>query len=317
MTDKATKFFTHPIVIVLGALLCTALWGSATPAIKIGYEHILPVRDVPSTILFAGVRFFFAGVITVIIYSIAKRRVLYPKPANIGRIMVVGAFQTILQYVFFYIGLANTTGVKGTIASGASAFFILLISAFIFRQERFTLKKLIAVLLGFSGIVVANLAGLTLDMNLIGDGFVILSTIFYAFSTLFVKRFSQYEDTVVISGYQFIFGGAVMVIIGLVSGGRIVLGSVTAVAILVYLSFLSAIAYALWGLLIKYNTVSKIAVFSFMTPVFGVVLSEIFMPGEGQVKPLNLVFALLLVSLGIFMLNYQPYKKAEKEQDGK
>jgi hypothetical protein len=45
-----------------------------------------------------------------------------------------------------------------------------------------------------------------------------------------------------------------------------------------------------------------------MTPVFGVILSEIFMPGEGQVKPLNLVFALLLVSLGIFMLNYQPHQ---------
>ena len=43
----------------------------------------------PSTILFAGVRFFFAGVITVLIYSIASGKLLYPQKANIGKIAQV------------------------------------------------------------------------------------------------------------------------------------------------------------------------------------------------------------------------------------
>ena len=61
-----SKILSNPWVVAVLALFCAALWGSATPFIKIGYELILPEKNVPSTILFAGVRFFFAGVITVL-----------------------------------------------------------------------------------------------------------------------------------------------------------------------------------------------------------------------------------------------------------
>ena len=44
--------FTNPWIIAIIALLCTLLWGSATPFIKIGYSLLLPDKDVPSTILF-------------------------------------------------------------------------------------------------------------------------------------------------------------------------------------------------------------------------------------------------------------------------
>ena len=40
--NSKSSFFTNPLVLTLGALLCCALWGSATPFIKIGYELILP-----------------------------------------------------------------------------------------------------------------------------------------------------------------------------------------------------------------------------------------------------------------------------------
>jgi len=308
---KQNKIFSHPVFIVCAALLCTALWGSATPAIKIGYEYMLPEKDLPSTILFAGVRFTLAGLLTVIIYSIARRKVLFPKRENYWRVSVVSCFQTIIQYFFFYVGLANTTGVKGTIASGSSAFFAILISALIFRQEKLTVKKIVASIIGFSGIIVVNLKGLSFDMNLMGDGFVIFSTIAYAVSSVLMKRFSKHEDPVVISGYQFILGGLVMAIVGACLGGRIDLGEGAGIAILIYLAFLSAIAYSVWGILLKYNPVSKITIFSFMTPVFGVILSEIFLRGEGNVDLPNLIIALALVSLGIFLLNfsYTPRKK--------
>ena len=71
---KGEALFTHPLFITLVVLLCCALWGSATPFIKIGYSLLLPEKDVPSTILFAGIRFFFAGVLTVVIFSIARKK---------------------------------------------------------------------------------------------------------------------------------------------------------------------------------------------------------------------------------------------------
>ena len=305
---KTDNIFTHPLVIALCALICCALWGSASPAIKIGYE-LLEVSGVPSTILFAGIRFTAAGVITVLIYSLARRKLLYPKLQNIPKVLTVSAFQTVTQYLFFYIGLANTTSVKGTIASGSSAFFCVLIASLVFRQEKLTAKKIIACVLGFLGIIIVNLDGLELTMNFLGDGFVILSTVCYAFSSVLMKRYSKYEDPVVISGYQFIIGGAFMIAVGLIAGGKLNLTNASGIALLIYLAFLSAIAYALWGMLLKFNPVSRVSIFSFTTPIFGTILSFIFLPSSNGVKPLNLAVTLVLVSLGILLLNYQPKTK--------
>ena len=306
-SEKAS-IFTKPYVLIFSALLCCALWGSASPAIKIGYQ-LLEVSGVPSTILFAGVRFFMAGVITVMIYSLARRKFLFPKKENIPRVLTVSAFQTVIQYIFFYIGLANTTSVKGTIASGSSAFFCVLIASLVFKQEKLTSKKILACVLGFAGIIVVNLSGLTLTMNFLGDGFVILSTVSYAFSSVLMKRFSKHEDPVVISGYQFIVGGAFMIILGLSLGGEISLSSGGGIALLIYLAFLSAIAYALWGLLLKFNPVSRVSIFSFTTPIFGTILSILLLPGTSGTSPVNIAITLVLVSAGIFLLNYSGKKR--------
>jgi len=311
---EKNKLFTNPVFVVLGALLCCALWGSATPFIKMGYrimfDGIKP--NVPSTILFAGIRFFFAGILTVLIYSIARKKVLYPKKENLWRVSVIAVFQTIIQYFFFYVGLANTSGEKGTIISGSSSFFAILISSLIFRQEKLTVKKIVACVVGFAGIIAVNLNGLDFNMNLEGDGFVLFSAISLAFSSVLIKIFSKHEDPVVISGYQFVLGGAVMVVTGLILGGKIDVINTEGILVLAYLSCLSAVAYALWGVLLKHNPVSKVTIFSFMTPVFGVLLTKIFMPTESNVELINMLIALALVCFGVFLLNYSIRENAEK-----
>lgn len=300
-----TKIFANPVFVALVALLCCALWGSATPFIKIGYELILPEKNTASTILFAGIRFTLAGLITILIYSIGRRKFLFPKKENFTKIATIAAFQTVIQYIFFYIGLANTTGVKGTIASGSNAFFALLVAGLIFKLEKLTFKKIFACVIGFAGIVLVNLNGLDFNMNFTGDGFVIFSAIAYAVSSVLIKIYSKYEDPVILSGYQFILGGLVMVLIGLLSGGIIVIDSLKAARVLIYLAFLSAIAYSLWGILLKHNPVSKVSIYSFMIPVFGVLLSSLMLTEQSNVSPINIIITLILVSTGIIMLNYK------------
>ena len=135
--------------------------------------------------------------------------------------------------------------------------------------------------------------------------FVILSTVSYAVSSVLMKNFSKSEDPVVISGYQFMMGGAFMIIVGLLTGGNITVSGGAAIGVLVYLSFLSAIAYALWGVLLKHNPVSRVTVFSFMIPVFGVILSTVMLPENSGVSPISLVITLVLICTGILMLNYK------------
>ncbi len=308
MENKINTFFVSPLVVACFALLCCALWGSATPFIKMGYELILPEKDTASTILFAGIRFLLAGFITVLIYSIARRKLLIPKPENFGRITLVCLFQTVLQYIFFYVGLANTSGVKGTVLSGSTAFFALLISALILKQEKLTLKKIIACILGFSGIIIVNLNGLDFNMNFFGDAFVLFSAIASAASSALTKKFSKHEDPVVISGYQFIAGGLVMIGIGFAFGGKVRFDSFAALGVIIYLAVLSAVAYSLWGILLKHNPVSKVTVYSFMTPVFGVLLSELILTEDSNVSYVNLILTLILVCTGIILINYRREK---------
>ena len=115
---------THPAVVCALALLCTFLWGSAFPSVKVGYELFsIAGGDTGSQILFAGYRFTLAGVLTWIISTVTSHRPALPKREIRSRVVLLGLIQTTMQYLFFYIGLSNTTGVKGSIITASNSFF--------------------------------------------------------------------------------------------------------------------------------------------------------------------------------------------------
>lgn len=288
------------------ALLCCALWGSAFPCIKIGYKMFSIPSDSPgSQILFAGYRFALAGVLTILFGSILQKKILMPRRQAVGKVFKISMLQTVLQYLFFYVGLAHTSGVKGAIIVGTNSLVAILIASLVFRQEKLTAPKLLGCLVGLAGVVTANLSGegLSLDLTWNGEGFVFLSVISYACSSVVMKRYSQEEDPVMLSGYQFLVGGVVMIVCGAAMGGRVRGFTVSSTLMLLYLAFLSAVAYTLWGILLKYNPVSRVAIYGFMNPVIGVLLSAILL-GEGeQAFCVRNVAALFLVSAGILIVN--------------
>lgn len=305
MEKTKNKLLTNSVFVGIMALFCCALWGSATPFIKLGYELMLPERSTPSIMLFAGIRFTLAGILVVIIYSLARRKFLIPKKENWGKVATISAFQTVIQYIFFYIGLANTSGVKGTVASSSSAFFALLVASLMFRQEKLTFKKILAMVIGFSGIILINLNGLDFNMNFTGDCFVIFSAAASGISSVLVKIFSKDEDAVILSGYQFIMGGIVLMIVGASFGGFVVISGIKALSVLIYLAFLSAAAYSIWGVLLSHNPVSKVTFYSFTTPILGVLLTMLILSENPNTSPLNILIALVLMSIGISILNYK------------
>jgi drug/metabolite transporter (DMT)-like permease len=294
-----------PIVCAL-AILCCILWGSATPSIKIGYELFnIASNDTAAQILFAGMRFVLAGFLTILFGSILSKQVLVPKKKSISSIAKLAIVQTILQYVFFYIGHAHTSGVKAAIINGSNVFLAILFAVFIFKYEKMTWVKLIGCIAGFAGIVIINLTGSGIDMNMsfAGEGAILISAAAYALSSGMIKKYSQDENPVVLSGYQFFLGGAVMCIAGLIAGGKISGFTLSSSVLLVYLAMISSVAYTVWGILLKYNPVAKVTVFGFTNPIFGVILSAIFLGEKNQAFGVQGIIALVLVSFGIFIIN--------------
>lgn len=304
MKYKENVLTKAPIVILL-AFICSALWGSAFSGVKIGYEKFgINSVDWSSQMIFAGVRFAVAGIMALVFGSISVRKLLLPNKNAIPKIAVISLFQTILQYIFYYIGLAHTTGVKAAVIVAANVFMAILISSLVYRIEKLTVRKIIGCILGFAGIIIINFSGLKggSGFNLLGDGFILISTVANGFSSVLMKKYSTGEDPVMLSGWQFFFGGLVMTLIGAICGGNI--GSVNAgsVMILLYLAFVSAAAYSLWSLLLKYNPVSKVAIFGFMNPVCGVIISSIVLK-ESDTLGIQAFVALVFVCMGIFAVN--------------
>ena len=267
--ENKDKFVTKPVGILLLACLCCFLWGSATPAIKIGYEWFgIGTNDLASRILFAGVRFTLAGVLAVIFGSIIAGKKLVPNKGSWGMICKLGLVQTVFQYIFFYMGLAYTTGVKSAIINGSQTFIAIMIACLIFKYEKLTLQKFLGCLIGFAGVIVINYdpSGMTGGFTFKGEGAILIAAIAYALSSALVKQYSQKEDPVVLSGYQFIFGGIIMTICGFAMGGQLTGWCVKSVILLIYLALISSVAYSVWGILLKHNPIGKVAVYSFTNP---------------------------------------------------
>lgn len=310
------KFFSKNYIVCICAIFCCLLWGSAFPCVKIGYNLFeIDNQSVPSLMLFAGVRFTLAGVLVIIFGCAAKRKFLFPKPKNLWRVGLVSLFQTVLQYTFFYIGLANTAGVKASVLNGLGVFFTIIAACFIFRTEKFNLVKLCGCLLGFVGVILINLGGdFSFSFSLLGEGFVIFSGLSSAIAAGLVKIFSKHEDTTALCGYQFFFGGIVLVIIGLSFGGHIPHIDVGAAFMLLYLGFLSACAFTLQGYLLRYNPVSKVAVFKSANPLFGALFSAVILGEYEHLLSWFTLLALVLVCAGIFIINRFGELKFKKRQ---
>ena len=307
MTNATQKkpFITTALGIGLLACLCCLLWGSATPAIKIGYEWFgIGAGDIASRILFAGVRFILAGILTAIFGSLIARKPLFPQKTSWGMVCKLGLVQTVLQYIFFYMGLAYTTGVKSAIINGSQTFITIVLACLVFRYEKLTLQKFLGCLIGFAGVVVINFdpSGLTGGFTLRGEGAILVAAIAYAFSSALVKNYSQKENPVVLSGYQFIFGGIIMAVFGALMSGQLTGWCFRSVLLMIYLALISSVAYSVWGILLKHNPVGKVAIYSFTNPIFSVLLSFAFL-GETSSFGIELIIALALVCIGIWLVN--------------
>ena len=295
------KIFAIPV-----AIFCCALWGISTPIVKMGYDYI-DESHVPSLLLWVGLQFVVSGFIAISIYSFFSKKIVFPKKENIKGVVIVSVLQTVLQYALLYIGLSMTTSVKGAILKSTDVFFVALISSLIFKLEKLTAKKLIACAIGFMGVIVMNLNGLSFNINPVGDGLVILGIVAYSFSVVMTNLFTQKEDPVVLCGYQMGIGGAVLSLMGIVFNGKF--NFIGMLPIFLCLSLIYAVSYVLWTVLLKYNPASNVTIYSFMMPVFGVIFSSVLLSENGGVATVNLIVALVLVCAGILIWGYEKPKK--------
>lgn len=306
--DKS-KFYTNRLNIIIIAIICTFLWGSAFPAIKVGYEIFnIESSDVGAKLIFAGYRFFLAGIIVLIIKLLMKQSIFDLTFKDMKEITILGLGQTTLQYIFFYLGMTYTTGVRGSIINGTGTFFSIILAHFIYKNDKLNFNKILGCIVGFAGVIIVNLGGSSVlegGFSFKGEGFIMLAAFMLSVSSIYSKKISQNKDAYTITGYQLAIGGLALILIGYLLGGHLTNFNIKSTSLLLYMALLSSVAFALWSQLLKYNKVGVISVFNFLIPVFGTILSAIVL--KENIFDIKILIALILVCAGIYLV----YKKKE------
>lgn len=151
------KFLTIKWIVIIIAIFCSVLWGSAFPVLKVGYEEMqMAADDTIAKIVFAGWRFLLAGLILLVGLLFTNRKALFVNRSQVPILILFGIVQTAVQYFFFYNGLAKTSGMQGAILVSSGTFFTVLLAHYFYVNDRMNWQKAIGLVAGFGGVVVAN-----------------------------------------------------------------------------------------------------------------------------------------------------------------
>ena len=305
------KAFKSKYKLYFSAVLCTILWGSAIPCIKLGYSvfDIAPSATADK-LLFAGVRFLGAGLLILIPYFLSKRKISLTKKLCTNS-LILGLIQTAGQYFFMYIGLAYTTGVNSSVFNAIGTLLYIILAWIIYRDERLSKLKMLGCGIGFFGILLNSLA--TQRMGILsfkGDGFVIIANVCVTIGFLYSKHSVKDSEPFLLTGAQMGIGGFVLLAIGFMLGGNLPTITVSGIFLLLYLMIVSSVAFSLWTVLLRDYSASLVGMFNFLTPIFGTLfsylLSVLGFLNETSAFTIYTVLAIFCSAGGILLTSLNP-----------
>ena len=286
------------------AILCALGWSLAYPFIKLGYGELqIDAADLGSKILFAGIRFFAAGLL-VLAFSAVQKRKLAVTRKEVPWLTLFALVNTALHYLFSYIGLSYIPSARSTILDSMGSFFLIILSGLFLEDDTFSVKKIAGCLLGFCGILTISITpggGLFSGISFLGDGMILLNACCAAGGGILTRFISKKMDMMTATGYGMSAGGLMLLLVGLMVGVRQPWNlSLWGVTILFVLVLISAVCFGIYNMLLANHPISKVAIYNSLIPVFGVMFSSLLLrePFSWQY-----ILAAGLPAAGVYVVN--------------
>ena len=296
---------------IIATLFAMFLWGSAMPVIKTTYKEMgVAASNTGAQILIAGFRFFLAGVLAFIYFRSFNEEKLDKKNINIKYIIILSLIQTSIQYIFYYVGMSNTSGVKSSIIQATNSFLVVIISIIMLPNEKINLQTIIAIL-GTLGIIVVNggFTNMSSEFKFIGEGFILIATTFNALSSVFVRKYGASQNEMFTTASQFIIGSIILIVTGLFTKKISLTLTPLAIILIIYGAFISATSYIIWNTVLRYHSANEMGVYKLFVPIFGSLLS---VWGLHEDFTIDLLIGLILVILGSIVLNLDTKNNKKK-----
>ncbi|MCP8617701.1 DMT family transporter [Salirhabdus salicampi] len=275
---------------VILLLITTSLMGSSFAIGKMGLVYVSPL-------LLVALRFTIAGVLMALIVIILKRR----HPVSLKdwfRMFMIGAFQTAGVMGCIFISLQTITAGESSILTFTNPLLVVLFGK-LFLQFHYYWYQWFGVVIGFIGVLITLGANVSTE---IGTMWAIGSAIFWTCATLLIKKWGHFVDIWVLTAYQMLFGGLLLLVSSFVFENMRLVMNVSSVSIIMWLAIMaSVVQFGVWFYLLQKHDPGKVSAFLFLAPFFGVLFGWMLL---NEPVKWNVWLGGALIFAGIFCVNW-------------
>ncbi len=282
--------------LVFGSLCF--VWGSTWLAIKVGLNTLPPLT-------FAGVRFIIAWGL-LLVYALATKT-RFPKDKASWRLMLfLGLVQISIPYALTFWGEQYMTSGLTALLFATLPFFVVVFAHFMVPGESVTTWKLAGMLISFVGVAIIFSGQLLFTPGAFWGGVALVASAGCGgYANVVGKKYSQSIHPVANVVVQSGVGAIVLTMTGLAleRSAPMVFDQASILAILYLAVFGSAYGFVSLYWLFTRMEVTKIALFTFITPIVAVLLGW-FMLSEALDTSAAVGGSLILI--GIVIVNRAP-----------
>lgn len=282
--------------------VATFFMGSSFPTGK----FLISTELIPPFYL-GGVRFIIAG-IALLIYCAFREgfsQIIPHTETSISRgflnLFLIGLLQTASAMGFLNLALGRIDSALASVLFFTNPLWVLIFAHFI-KIDRFTLQRLLGLILGIAGVFLC--LNVEKEGSFLGMLFALLGAISWALCTISTKTILAIKNPpFVLAGWQMLFGGIVLYLISSLLGESY---SLSEISTLGWFNFLWLIfpasvgSFSLWFLALQKGGAAQTSAFLFLTPMFATILAILFL---AETLSVRFILGCLLIFSAIYIIN--------------
>jgi drug/metabolite transporter (DMT)-like permease len=278
-------------------------WGIAFTGMKDMVKDAPPFKA-------AALRFFLASLPLLVIALQPKRRKNLTK-LDLLKFALLGVLQSTILFGINFNALQYVPAGVTSIIVNTHPFFVAILAHFFLPNDQLTRQKVAGLIVGFSGVLVLVLAGSGIgEVAFYWPIILLFAAVIWGTSSVLVKKL-DITDAISLTAWQNLFGSLPLIVLGFGFESKPINWTPSFILWTLYVAFIaSSFAWWAWSYLLQTYSASRIAVFAFLSPVFGV-LGAVVLLGEDLTY--GMLVGVSLVALGIIIVNRKANRKENKK----
>ncbi|MFR9649633.1 MAG: DMT family transporter [Rikenellaceae bacterium] len=287
-------------VDILKAIVACVLWGSAFAVAIIAFEYMPPI-------LLSGFRFVIAGLMLMPLIFVRREPILQTIRGHWRFLLMFASVQTLIQYGIYFIGIKHTPASMAAIIVGSAPLIVAISAHITMSDDKLTLRKAGAILLGVGGIILFSVEKFATDASpqslALGVILLVISIIIGSYTNIMVAKYDSSLSPVILTSFSNFVGGLMLLMVGLLfeelpstpPTPKFLLS-------LVWLSTISAVSFTVWYTTLQKPAVkvSELNMWKFIIPIVGVLLSWALLPDENPNWVDTAGIVVIVTALNIF-----------------